>query len=473
MKKIRTKITLPFLYVIIIISIITLILFNIALRTYFTRTAIQDLRNTVSTVRILIRNQIGENLINEKLNNNESRILTTLGNLRTILKVSKLSANTEFIIFSRDLEVIYPLNLKSEETFIDENLISQLRNILPTAEKNKVYTIKSGRDRYLAVSNQLMQIALPRTPYLVFVSSLSNGRGVMRALNFILVLILLIAVFVGCLFALSVSKSISKPIVTLSGYAKKIGQGEFIKVPLDNSSQEIYDLSKNMNEMSMKLLNSTNAQKTFLQNASHELRTPLMSIQGYAEGIIKGVFPDVEKAAGIICDESKRLNNLVEELLILSHIENETYTNERAKLNLSHMIKEYIQRVRGLALKENKEIITNIEDESIFVFADDKLLSRAIINVISNCIRYARSAVTVKVCKRGNSAVITIKDDGNGINEEDLPHIFERFYKGKKGNFGLGLSIAKLAVEHSGGSITAQNTESGAQFEIVLPILTS
>lgn len=144
-----------------------------------------------------------------------------------------------------------------------------------------------------------------------------------------------------------------------------------------------------------------------------------------------GVFPDTEKAAGIICKESKRLNNLVEELLTLSCIENKPYTSEMAKLNLSNMVKEYIQRVKGLALREKKEIITDIEDENVIVYADDKLLSQAIINVVSNCIRYANSAVIVKVFKSGSNAVIRIKDNGNGINEEDFPHIFERFYKGK------------------------------------------
>lgn len=422
-------------------------------------------------MEVLIKKQIGESLLNQRRNNNESKILTTLGNLRAVLRVSRLLTNTEFIIFRNDLDVIFPLDLTPEETFLNENILSQLRDILPTAEKNQVYTIKSGQDKYIAIANQLTQNALQRSPYLVVISPINSGSGIIQALNLILVLILLIAVIISCLIAFGVSGSISGPIVSLSGYAQKIGRGEFVKVPLDRSSREIYDLSRNMNEMSMRLLKSTNAQRTFLQNASHELRTPLMSIQGYAEGIIKGIFPDAVKAAEIICEESKRLNSLVEELLTLSQIESQTYTSEKTKIILSHMIKEYIQRVRGLALKENKEIITNIEDERVIVFADDRLLSQAIINVVSNCIRYAKSAVTVIVSRSGNNAVIRIKDDGDGISEEDLPHIFERFYKSKKGKFGLGLSIAKLAVEQNGGSITAQNTESGAQFEIVLPIL--
>lgn len=469
MKKISTKITMPFLNIIIIIPLITLILFNIALRIYFSRASAKDLKNTVASVEVLIRNQVGENLLSNRLNNNDSGALKTLGNLRAVLKASKLATNTEFIIFNRNLDVIYPVNLKSD-TFITDNLVDKIRNILPVAEKNKVYTIRIGRNKYIAIGNKLNQTEIRPSPYIVFVSSMNSGNSIIRTLNFMLILILLIAVFISSIIALRISKSISKPIITLGRYAQKIGGGEFISVPLDTSSEEIYGLSYNMNEMSLRLESSTNAQRTFLQNASHELRTPLMSIQGYAEGIIKGVFPDAAKAAGVICDESKRLNNLVEELLTLSHIESKTYKSEMAKLNLTHMIMEYIQRVNGLAFKENKKIIADMAEDNLLILADDKLLSRAVINVISNCIRYARSAVTVSLCRKADKALIKIQDDGNGINEEDLPHIFERFYKGKNGNFGLGLSIAKLGVEYINGTITAGNTPEGALFEISLPI---
>lgn len=442
------------------------------MRIYFTKAGVQELKNTVSAVEVLIRNQVGETLLSNRLNNNDSSVLTTLGSLRAVLKASKLATNTEFIIFNKNLDVVYPVNLKSGNTFVTDNLIAQIKNILPIAEKGKVYTIKVGRNKYIAVGNKLTKTGLTRSPYIVFVSPVNSGNAVIRTLNIMLILILLMAVLICSSIAVTVSKSISKPITTLGTYAQKIGRGEFIDVPVDKSSEEIYDLCVNMNEMSRQLLNSTNAQRTFLQNASHELRTPLMSIQGYAEGIIKGVFSDTKKAASIIWEESKRLNTLVEELLTLSHIENKTYTSEMAKLNLTHMIMEYIQRVNGLALKENKEIITDIEESNLLVFADDKLLSQAVINIISNCIRYAKSAVTVNVCKRADNALIIIKDDGNGINEEDLPHIFERFYKGKNGNFGLGLSIAKLAVDYINGTITAYNTPRGALFEISLPVLT-
>ena len=199
-----------------------------------------------------------------------------------------------------------------------------------------------------------------------------------------------------------------------------------------------------MNDMSKRLTDLDKAQKLFLQNASHEIRTPLMSIQGYAEGISKGIFSDTTKSADIICEESKRLNQLVDELLTLSRIENNTDESEFYVLNLSDVMKEVVQKIEGYALREQKKINVMLPPDVIMIKANDALLSQAMINIISN---------------------------GDGIPVQDLPHIFDRFYKGKNGNFGLGLAIVKSAILSLKGSIRAYN-ENGAVFEIKFQVIT-
>ena len=196
--------------------------------------------------------------------------------------------------------------------------------------------------------------------------------------------------------------------------------------------------------MSKRLTDLDKAQKLFLQNASHEIRTPLMSIQGYAEGISKGIFSDTTKSADIICVESKRLNQLVDELLTLSRIENNTDESEFYVLNLSDVMKEVVQKIEGYALREQKKINVMLPPDVIMIKANDALLSQAMINIISN---------------------------GDGIPVQDLPHIFDRFYKGKNGNFGLGLAIVKSAILSLKGSIRAYN-ENGAVFEIKFQVIT-
>jgi signal transduction histidine kinase len=278
---------------------------------------------------------------------------------------------------------------------------------------------------------------------------------------------MVVAAGISLTIALNISRTISRPITRLSEYAKRIGRGEFLSLTEDESSVELHELTANMNEMSDRLKNYDQTQKNFLQNASHELRTPLMSIQGYAEGIAGGVFSDTSKTALIICEESRRLNTLVDELLTLSRIENKSYQVDLADQNLSDMIKEYVQKINGYAMKEGKALHLHIESNDIHAKFDDSLLAQAVINIASNCIKYANSEVNITLYSQEHTAVIKIADDGNGIAESDLPHIFERFYKGKKGNFGLGLSIALSAVEFMGGTMKAYNN-GGAVFEVRL-----
>jgi len=229
---------------------------------------------------------------------------------------------------------------------------------------------------------------------------------------------------------------------------------------------ELSMLHQSINDMSSRLEAYDKAQKAFLQNASHELRTPLMSIQGYAEGITNGVLHDTNSAAKIITSESKRLSTLVDELLTLSRIDNQAYCKQLEKLNLCDMLKEYVQRIEGFAIKDKKQLVVNLPDNSLYVLADDSLLSQAVINVASNCIKFSKSVVNISLLESNQHAIIRISDDGNGISDHDLPHIFERFYKGKGGNLGLGLAIAKSAIEFIGGSITAYSADTGAVFEI-------
>ena len=159
----------------------------------------------------------------------------------------------------------------------------------------------------------------------------------------------------------------------------------------------------------------------------------------------------------------------MEELLTLSRIEGRTVEQKLAELDLCELLPEFVQRLGGIAMERKKEIALSLPEQPVVVTADEELLGRAVTNIVSNCLRYAKAKIDVSFFLRETNAVIRIQDDGPGIREEDLPHLFERFYKGKGGNFGLGLAIAKSAVQSVGGEIKAYNGETGAVFEITLP----
>jgi two-component system, OmpR family, sensor histidine kinase CssS len=234
---------------------------------------------------------------------------------------------------------------------------------------------------------------------------------------------------------------------------------------------ELEELVNNINIMSEKLGTYDKAQKTFLQNASHEFRTPLMSIQSYAEGIKYDVVSN-DVAVPIILDEIKRMTNLVEDLLYLSRLdaieENYNYSN----LNFNELITICVDRMNLIAEQNNIIITTKLPNKIVEIYGDEEKLSRAITNIITNCIRYATSSVIIDLKPLGNSTLqLTISDDGSGFEINEIPNIFDRFYKGKKGNHGLGLSISKNIIGKFNGKISAGNLDSGAFFLIELPIL--
>lgn len=462
---IRKKIALPFITLNIIIPMLTIILFNISMKVYVNQFAKNELLNTISGIETLVNQQIKRGFLHRTPEARNENAKNNLSMLRSSLRVSNLTSNTEFLIISAENELIFPDDFS--DSFLDDDIYKEAISQLANKNEKELIEFNSGGKTYFAIDKNLF--GRLSGVKLLFISSGNPANDTIYVINLSLISISILAAMIGIAIILRTSKSISEPVTRLSDYAKRIGMGEFLTMPEENSSQEIYELTDSMNEMSERLRSYDNAQKSFLQNASHELRTPLMSIQGYAEGIAKEIFKDPVSTANIICEESKRLNTLVEELLTLSRIENQTYQGEVIQMNLSDIVKEYIQKIEGYAIKEGKNLVLDIKEDILFVEINDTLLLQAVINVISNCVKFAKDIVKITVYSDNSQAVIQISDDGNGISEIDLPHIFDRFYKGKKGNFGLGLAIAKSAVESMGGTITAFNGDTGAVFEIKLP----
>ena len=209
-------------------------------------------------------------------------------------------------------------------------------------------------------------------------------------------------------------------------------------------------------------------QQTFFQNASHELKTPLMAIQGYAEGIQAGVM-DAGDAADVILEESDRMAELVEELLDISKIDMGRQRLTLSETDIRELLYDGIRAVEPTAAS-SIAIVPDFPEEPIIVKCDDVQLRRAVTNILSNGLRYARSELCLTCRTDKRHVTIRIQDDGDGIAEEDLPHIFDRFYMGKSGKSGIGLALTKEIVHLHRGTIRAYNGDSGAVFEISIPV---
>ena len=212
----------------------------------------------------------------------------------------------------------------------------------------------------------------------------------------------------------------------------------------------------------------TERQQTFFQNASHELKTPLMAIQGYAEGIQAGVM-DAGGAADVILEESDRMTELVEELLDISKIDMGRQQLALSEMDVRELLYDSIRAVEPTAAS-GITIVPDFPKEPVMLSCDDTRLRRAVSNILSNGVRYARSELHLTCRTDKRHVTIRIQDDGDGIAEEDLPHIFDRFYMGRSGKSGIGLALTKEIVHLHKGTIRAYNGDTGAVFEISIPV---
>ena len=210
-------------------------------------------------------------------------------------------------------------------------------------------------------------------------------------------------------------------------------------------------------------------QQTFFQNASHELKTPLMAIQGYAEGIQAGVM-DTASAAEVILEESDRMTELVEELLDISKIDMGRQQLALSETDIRELLYDSIRAVEPTAAASGITIAPDFPEEPVMVKCDDTQMRRAVTNILTNGLRYARSELRLTCRADRRHVTIRIQDDGDGIAEADLPHIFDRFYMVKSGKSGIGLALTKEIIRLHKGTIRAYNGDTGAVFEISIPV---
>ncbi|MCL6587754.1 MAG: cell wall metabolism sensor histidine kinase WalK, partial [Anoxybacillus sp.] len=221
--------------------------------------------------------------------------------------------------------------------------------------------------------------------------------------------------------------------------------------------------------------------KDFVANVSHELRTPIAMLQGYSEAIIDDIAAtDEEKKemAKVIYDESLRMGRLVNDLLDLARMEAGHITLNLEKVALRPYIERVIRKFQGLAKEKGVDLSAEFHSDAEVVIDPDRI-EQVLTNLIDNALRHTdeHGSVKVMVERNGDSVVIHVQDSGSGIPEDDLPFVFERFYKADKARTrgrsgtGLGLAIAKNIVEAHKGTITVHSKlGEGTTFTFTLPL---
>ena len=233
-------------------------------------------------------------------------------------------------------------------------------------------------------------------------------------------------------------------------------------------------------------------QRDFIANISHELRTPLTSVRLLAETLEDTIDTDADKAQEFvekIENEVRYLSELVSELLELSRLESGQTLMLIEPIEAERLIREVMARMLPLAQRHRVQLITNIQQGKTFVAADSKQITRVLVNLIHNAIKFTPSGGKIVIGSElqqdQQAQRFYVKDTGVGIREEELPRIFERFYKTDRarakagfigpggGGTGLGLAIARHVVETHGGHIAAQSAlGEGSTFVFTLPVAT-
>lgn len=290
---------------------------------------------------------------------------------------------------------------------------------------------------------------------------------------------LLIVLFVGgglvFLLSLFITRRLIRPLLKLQGELQKVENRRFSEVRLIQAGGEIGDVAQTVYKLAGELEKYNRIQKQFIQNASHELKTPLMSIAGYAEGIRDGVFEGEQAGKGlnVIISESARLRNIVTEMTLLAKLDGEENSFRFGAVAIPELIEETVERLNPILVQNGITIETELDandKERLTVRADRDKLLQALINVVGNAARYASQRIRIQVRIQHKQLVIAVVDDGRGIPDKLLPHLFHRFVKGKDGETGLGLAISRAIVERCGGRIAARNIpEGGAEMTMRFP----
>ena len=288
----------------------------------------------------------------------------------------------------------------------------------------------------------------------------------------------LFAAGMSVLFSVWIAKKITNPLTNLMLAIKRIASGEKVdKIPI-STKDEFSELGIAFNDMANKLDRNEEVRRSLVADVAHELRTPLTILQGKLESIQEGAIDPTEEIVLELTDEVYRLNRLVSDLQQLSLAEAGKLPLNRQHVDLKQLIDRICSSLNWLA--DEKEIILKhgqIPTECMVQIDADRM-TQVFVNLIGNALRHTpeQGVVEVLVKDQDGSILIQVRDTGEGIPEEALPFIFDRFYKRdssrsrNEGGSGLGLSIAKGFVEAHGGTISVEGLENnGTAFTIHIP----
>ena len=287
------------------------------------------------------------------------------------------------------------------------------------------------------------------------------------------IIALVLSVFLGLYFA----ASFGRPIDKISKTAKRIKEGDLSARTNLRGDSDLEQLGENFDEMADAIERDRDLERQLIGDVAHELRTPLMAIQATVEAIQDGVFEADQEHMGTISSETRRLGRLVEALLRLNRLENGTTELKVETIDLSELVSGLAMSQEALIESSGLSLLTDIEDD-IYIEGDRDLIHQAVVNLVSNAVRYTPEggSISVELRRDNGYASVSVADTGVGIAEKDLKKVFSRFWRAdtarsNSGGLGIGLALVREVVDQHRGTVSVDSTlGEGSTFTLNLPL---
>lgn len=372
-------------------------------------------------------------------------------------------------LINSDMEVIH----KNADQCVMHKDAKVAKEILDKTTSNGYYTMENmrglGDQLYIIVGQKVLYKDGSPVGYiygtLPFTATLSlYVENMLKLFAGAAVISLVFAVILVYLF----SYKTTVPLREMSRITKLYAHGDFTQRIDVKGNDELSDLGSKLNQMAASLEVLDDSRSAFVANVSHELKTPMTSIGGFIDGILDGTIPQSEekKYLKIVSDEVKRLSTLVQTMLTLSKIEAGEEKLKPSETDLKNLLFTALLNFEKPIEAANIEVVGFEDMDAVKVIADEKMLYQVVYNLYDNAVKFTNEGGTIYVetIVESDKVTVTIANTGEGVKDEELLHIFERFYKVDKSRsehvkgVGLGLNLAKNIVELHGGEISAAST---------------
>jgi histidine kinase len=288
------------------------------------------------------------------------------------------------------------------------------------------------------------------------------------------------AVIVGIGASLLLMREILKPLRQIAWSSRRIAGGHYderISVP---NSDELAQVATNFNEMAAALARMEQTRVSLIGDISHELRTPLTGLAGYLEGMMDGLFPADEETMALMSREVRRMRRLVDDLQILSKVEAGQIALKLDYFDIRESVRRVIAQLQPQWHAQAVEVDVEVPSTAVIVYADSDRVTQILLNLVGNALAYTPEGnqILLSIIIEDRYARTTVQDSGIGIDPEQLPYLFERFFRADRsrarssGGSGIGLTISRHLAWAMGGELTAasEGAGKGSTFSFTLPM---